>query len=967
MLKPNTKHQEPASTKNPYLQTHNSSFTMTSGIHDKKLFLLDAFALIYRAHFAFAKNPRYNSKGLNTSAVLGFTNTLLEVLHKEKPSHIAVVFDAPVQTLREIDYTAYKANREEMPEDLRTAIPYIKQVIEGFNIPMLQSDGYEADDVIGTLAKKAEQEGFITYMMTPDKDFGQLVSENILIYKPGRGGDPAQILGVKEVCEKFEVSDPLQVIEILGLWGDSVDNIPGIPGIGEKTAKILIKQYGTVENLIAHAHELKGKQQENVINFAEQGLMSKQLATILLDAPVEFDPESLKLDAPNKELLTNLFSELEFRTMAKRLFGEEVTLKQQVTTTANTSNGQMDMFGAANEEEPTEEATPELVELKTIENTPHNYQFIDTAEKRAALINTLLSASHVAFDTETTGLDQHEADLVGMSFSHKKSEGFYVPVASNYDEAKAIVQEFKPFFDNNTIVKIAHNFKYDYAVLNRYGIEISTPFTDTMIMHYLLQPDMKHGMDFLSETYLQYQPVSIETLIGKKGKNQLSMVDLEPERISDYAAEDADITLQLYNLFQQDIEQQATLKYLLTEIELPLTKVLAKMEREGICLDVNALKEFSKELETDLTSLQKSIINMAGTEFNIDSPKQLGEVLFEYMKIDAKVKKTKTGQYSTNEETLLKIQDKHEIIGKILEYRSLKKLKSTYVDALPELVSAKTKRIHTNYMQTVAATGRLSSTNPNLQNIPIRSEKGREIRKAFIPRDSEHIIMAADYSQIELRIIAALSQDESMLEAFNNGEDIHAATAAKVFDVPLAEVSRDMRSKAKMVNFGIIYGISAFGLSQRLNISRTEASEIIKSYFEKYPKIKQYMDNNIAFARDHGYVETIMKRRRYLNDINSANAVMRGYAERNAINAPIQGSAADIIKVAMINIQRELEQQHFQSKMLLQVHDELLFDAKKDELEKLKTVVKHQMETAVKLSVPLTVEVGVGENWLEAH
>jgi DNA polymerase-1 len=944
---------------------------MTSGIHDKKLFLLDAFALIYRAHFAFAKNPRYNSKGLNTSAILGFTNTLLEVLHKEKPTHIAVVFDAPVQTLREIDYNAYKANREEMPEDLRTAIPYIKQVIEGFNIPMLLADGYEADDVIGTLAKKAEQAGFITYMMTPDKDFGQLVSENILIYKPGRGGDPAQILGVKEVCEKFEVTHPEQVIEILGLWGDSVDNIPGIPGIGEKTAKILIKQYGTVENLIAHAHELKGKQQENVINFAEQGLMSKQLATILLDAPVEFDPESLKLDAPNKELLTNLFSELEFRTMAKRLFGEEVTLKQQVTTTTATSNGQMDMFGAADNqsesEHEREEKAPEMVELKTIENTPHNYQFVDTADKRAALINTLLSASHVAFDTETTGLDQHEADLVGMSFSHKKSEGFYVPVSSNYDEAKAIVQAFKPFFESNTIVKIAHNFKYDYAVLSRYGVEINAPFTDTMIMHYLLQPDMKHGMDFLSETYLQYQPVSIETLIGKKGKNQQSMLDLDPERISDYAAEDADITLQLYHLFQQDIEQQATLKHLLNDIELPLTKVLAKMEREGICLDVNALKEFSKELETDLNALQKTIIEMAGTEFNIDSPKQLGDVLFEYMKIDAKVKKTKTGQYSTNEETLLKIQDKHEIIGKILEYRSLKKLKSTYVDALPELVSAKTKRIHTNYMQTVAATGRLSSTNPNLQNIPIRSEKGREIRKAFIPRDSEHIIMAADYSQIELRVIAALSQDESMLEAFNNGEDIHAATAAKVFDVPLAEVSRDMRSKAKTVNFGIIYGISAFGLSQRINISRTEAKDIIEAYFEKYPKIKQYMDTNINFAREHGYVETIMKRRRYLNDINSANAVMRGYAERNAINAPIQGSAADIIKVAMINIQRELEQQHFQSKMLLQVHDELLFDAKKDELEKLKSVVQYQMENAVKLSVPLTVEVGVGENWLEAH
>lgn len=942
---------------------------MTSGIHDKKLFLLDAFALIYRAHFAFAKNPRYNSKGLNTSAILGFTNTLLEVLNKEKPSHIAVVFDAPVQTLREIDYNAYKANREEMPEDLRTAIPYIKQVIEGFNIPMLQSDGYEADDVIGTLAKKAEQEGFITYMMTPDKDFGQLVSENILIYKPGRGGDPAQILGVKEVCEKFEVEHPEQVIEILGLWGDSVDNIPGIPGIGEKTAKILIKKYGTVENLIANAHELKGKQQENVINFAEQGLLSKQLATILLDAPVEFDPESLKLDAPDKEKLTDLFSDLEFRTLAKRIFGDDIALKQTVDSPL--SSGQMDLFGRGENQSEngneSEQTAPELVEIKTIENSPHKYQLIDTKEKRADLLQTLLATEEVAFDTETSGLDQHEVDLVGMSFSCNEGEGYYVNVPQNFEEAKSIVEEFKPLFENTSIVKIAHNFKYDYAVLNRYGVDISAPFTDTMIMHYLLQPDMKHGMDFLSETYLQYQPVSIETLIGKKGKNQLSMVDLEPQRISDYASEDADITLRLYHLFSKEVDKQEALKHLLNDIEMPLSKVLSKMEKEGIRLDVNALKEFSTELEKDISALEKTIIELAGTEFNIDSPKQLGDVLFDYMKIDAKVKKTKTGQYSTNEETLLKIQDKHEIIGKILEYRSLKKLKSTYVDALPELVSAKTKRIHTNYMQTVAATGRLSSTNPNLQNIPIRSEKGREIRKAFIPRDSEHIIMAADYSQIELRVIAALSGDESMIDAFSKGEDIHAATAAKVFDVPLADVTREMRSKAKTVNFGIIYGISAFGLSQRINISRTEAKEIIEAYFEKYPKIKQYMDNNINYAREHGYVETIMKRRRYLNDINSANAVVRGYAERNAINAPIQGSAADIIKVAMINIQRELEQQHFQSKMLLQVHDELLFDAKKDELEKLKSVVKHQMETAVKLSVPLTVEVGVGENWMEAH
>lgn len=926
---------------------------------EKKLFLLDAFALIYRAHFAFAKNPRYSSKGLNTSAILGFTNTLIEIIRKEQPTHLAVVFDYPAQTIREADFSDYKAGREEMPDDIRKAIPYIKKVIEGFNIPILMSEGYEADDVIGTLAKKAEKEGFQTYMMTPDKDFGQLVSENIFMYKPAAYGNPAQVLGIKEVCEKFGVEHPLQVIDILGLWGDAVDNIPGIPGIGEKTSKTLIAKYGSVEGLIEHAHELKGKQKENVINFAEQGLMSKKLATILLDAPVDFVEADLYIEEPSKDVLMELFSELEFRTMAKRIFGEDLSVQQA-------TEGQMDLFGVTSSDDAEENQT-EFKELKMIETVNHNYKLADTTELRKQVLNEMLKAKSIAFDTETTGLDQNTAELVGLCFSSKKGEGYYIPVPENYEEAKAIVQEFKPLFESSAIQKVAQNFKYDYSILSRYHIEIEAPIFDTMIAHYLLQPDMKHGMDLLSETYLGYKPISIQTLIGKKGKNQLSMRDLEPSEIANYAAEDADVTLQLKDVFEPEIKKTKEVENLLYEMEIPLSKVLSKMEREGINLDVKTLNEFSTELGKTLDTLHSSIKEMAGMEFNLDSPRQLGDVLFNHMKIDAKVKKTKTGQYSTNEETLLKIKDKHEIIELILEYRSLKKLKSTYVDALPELVNEKTGRLHTSYMQTVAATGRLSSTNPNLQNIPIRTEKGREIRKAFIPKDENHVLLAADYSQIELRIIAALSKDEHMIKAFTDGEDIHSATASKVFGVELSEVTREMRSKAKMVNFGIIYGISAFGLSQRLGISRTEAKEIIESYFNQYPTIKQYMDDSIEFAKEHGYVETIKERRRYLKDINSGNAIVRGYAERNAINAPIQGSAADIIKIAMINVDKKLLDGNFKSKMLLQVHDELLFDAHKDELEALSKMVKSEMENAVKLSVPLTVEVGVGENWLEAH
>lgn len=927
---------------------------------NKKLFLLDAFALIYRAYFAFGKNHRYNSKGLNTSAMLGFTNTLIEVLQKQKPTHIAVVFDAPGATNREADFADYKAGREAMPEDIRTAIPYIKEIIKAFNIPILLKEGYEADDIIGTMAKHAEQEGFTTYMMTPDKDFGQLVSDHIFIYKPAAYGKPAEVMGVKEVCEKFEVQDPIQVIDILGLWGDAVDNIPGIPGIGEKTSKQLIARYGSVEGLIEHADELKGKQKENVINYAEQGLLSKKLATIILDVPVDYDFNDLKVEEPDEEKITELFAELEFRNLAKKVLGKEI----QIQPAKVQVGGQMDLFGNVQEEVEVEEE-PQQIEQKDISNTKHTYHFVNTAEKRAQLAKDLAAQPSFCFDTETTGLNPFEAAIVGLSISFKEHEAYYIPFSENRTEATAILGEFKAVFEDEKIEKTGQNIKYDLNVLSTYGIRLKGKLFDTMIAHYLIQPDMRHGMDLLSEAYLGYKPVSIETLIGKKGKKQLSMRDVPQEKIVDYACEDADITLQLKNEFEP--KMNVTLKKLMDEIETPLIPVLAAMEREGIKLDVEALNSFSKELDESLLDLSNNITKLAGAEFNIDSPKQLGEILFEKLQIVDKPKKTKTGQYQTSEDVLSKMSGKHEIIPQILEYRTLKKLKSTYVDALPELVNPKDGKIHTSYMQTVAATGRLSSNNPNLQNIPIRSEKGREIRKAFIPRSDEYTLLSADYSQIELRIIAALSGDENMQEAFVKGEDIHTATAAKVFHVKPEEVDREMRSKAKAVNFGIIYGVSAFGLSQNLNISRTEAKEIIDSYFEQYPKLKAYMDNNVVFAKEHGYVETIMQRRRNLKDINSNNAIVRGHAERNAVNAPIQGSAADIIKIAMINIYHEFEQQQLNSKMLLQVHDELVFDVYKSELEKVKNIVKDKMEHAVKLAVPLDVEMNNAENWLLAH
>jgi len=933
---------------------------------NKKLFLLDAFALIYRAYFAFGKNQRYNSKGLNTSAMLGFTNTLIEVLEKQKPTHIAVVFDAPGgASNREEVFTDYKAGREAMPEDIRSAIPYIKKIIEAFNIPMYLLEGYEADDIIGTMAKEAERQGFQTYMMTPDKDFGQLVSENIFMYKPAAYGKPAQTLGIPEVCEKFGVENPLQVIDILGLWGDAVDNIPGIPGIGEKTSKVLIAKYGSVEGLIEHSDELKGKQKENVIEFAEQGLLSKMLATIILDVPVDYDLEDTKIETPDEEKITELFAELEFRNLAKRVLGKEIKIKAAPVPVQ--PGGQMDLFGNVVETsvEQEQEIIEEVVEAKDITNTKHDYHFVQTTEARAKLIADLLKEKSFCFDTETTDLNPFTAEIVGLSIAWKEGEAYYVPFSEDKAEATAHLAEFKALFEDSSIEKVGQNLKYDINVLSKYNIQVKGKLFDTMIAHYLIQPDMRHNMDLLAEAYLGYKTVSIETLIGKKGKKQLTMRDIPQESIVDYACEDADITLQLKNQFEP--KMNTTLKKLMDEIETPLIPVLSAMEKEGINLDVPALAKFSEELEVSVTDLTKKILDLSGEEFNVDSPKQLGEVLFEKMRIVEKAKKTKTGQYSTSEDVLSKLASKHEIVPLILEYRSLKKLKSTYVDALPELVNKEDGKIHTSYMQTVAATGRLSSTNPNLQNIPIRTEKGREIRKAFIPRSDDYTLLAADYSQIELRIIAALSGDENMQEAFVKGEDIHTATAAKVFDVKTEEVDREMRSKAKAVNFGIIYGVSAFGLSQNLNIPRKEAKEIIDTYFEQYPKLKEYMDNNVVLAKEQGYVETIMQRRRNLKDINSANAIVRSHAERNAVNAPIQGSAADIIKIAMINIHTELKKQQLQSKMLLQVHDELVFDVYKPELKQIKMIVKDKMENAVKLAVPLDVEMNAAENWLLAH
>lgn len=926
--------------------------------HDKKLFLLDAFALIYRAHFAFIKNPRINSQGQNTSCALGFTNALIEVIKKEKPTHLSVVFDSPGLTKRAEEFSDYKAHREAMPEDISAMIEPIKEIVRAFNVPILISPGDEADDIIGTIAKQAEQKGFHTYMMTPDKDFAQLVSDKIFMFKPSRGGNPPEIWGIPEVQEKFGVETPDQVIDYLGLVGDSADNIPGIPGVGPVAAKKLIGAYGSVEGILEHVEELKGKQKENFIEFAQQGLDSKKLATIILDVDVEFDEASLVMEEPDTDKIRAIFTQLEFKTLAKRVLGEDIVLGQP-------SEGQLDLFGGPAIESAAIESAG-IDEVRTIEDVKADYQLVDTKQKRKDLLDLLLNQKSVCFDTETTGLDAIDAELVGIAFSFKKETGYYV--VAKEDERTEVVQDFKAFFEDEKIEKIAHNVKYDLKIVEKYGVEVKGPLFDTMIAHYLITPEGKHGMDHLSELYLNYRPISIETLIGKKSKNQGTMLDVDPNQVVDYACEDADITFQLKEIFEPEIKKDH-LENLFYNMEMPLVRVLKDMEMNGINLDVPALEKFSVELEIDITKLEKDIKELAGVQdFNLDSPKQLGEVLFDHMQIDPKAKKTKTGQYKTSEDVLAKLESKHEIIPLILNYRSLRKLKSTYVDTLPLMVNKGTHRVHTSYMQTVAATGRLASNNPNLQNIPIRTEKGREIRKAFISANDKTDLLAADYSQIELRIIAALSEDANMIEAFKNGYDIHAATAAKVFGVAkIEDVTREQRSSAKAVNFGIIYGQSAFGLSQNLGISRKEAKELIDNYWEQYPNIKKYMADSVEFAREHGYVETIMKRRRYLKKIQSANAIERGFAERNAVNAPIQGSAADVIKLAMIRIHEDMKKQKLQSKMLLQVHDELVFDVVDGEKEIMEKLVKEGMEGAVSIAVPLDVDYKFADNWLAAH
>ena len=956
----------------------------------KKLFLLDAMALIYRAHFAFQKTPRISSTGMNTSAVFGFANTLLEVISKEKPTHIGVAFDTPTPTFRHIQFEAYKAQRQAQPEDITIAIPYIKRLCAAMNIPMLIMPGYEADDVIGTIAKRAARvhDDMEIFMMTPDKDYGQLVEERIFMYKPAYMGKGVEVMGVAEICERWGIDDVMKVIDILGLMGDASDNIPGIPGIGEKTAQKLIEEYGSVENLIANVDKLKGKQQENVRNFAEQGLLSKELATIHCEVPVTFDEEDLKMSEVNKELLSLLLDELEFRTLRRRMLGDENspltpdggTVRPNSTQPskpkANSFSGQIDMFsGLATEKQldvfsSTHENQTSNIELQksNIYTTVHQYHLIDTPELRRSLIHFLSLQEAVCFDTETTSVDAVEAELVGMSFAYRAGEGYYIPVPANREEAQAIVDEFKPIFLNEKIEKIAQNIKYDLMVLSQYGVEIKGKTYDTMLAHYIIEPEKRHGMDILAEDFLNYTPVSIEEIIGKKGVKQGNLRDADIEKVKEYAAEDADITLQLRDKLHPILAQNPSAVQLFEEVEMPLTQVLCDIEMEGVKLDIEFLATMSKVLEKDMLEVQTIIFGLAGQDFNINSPKQLGEILFDKLKLDPKAKKTKTGQYMTGEDILTKLEvQNHEIARKILDFRELQKLKSTYVDALPQLISPKTGRIHTSFNQAVTATGRLSSTNPNLQNIPIRTARGREIRKAFIPKNDDFLILSADYSQIELRIMAAFAKDESMIEAFNQGRDIHATTAAKVFNVSLDEVTSDMRRKAKTVNFGIIYGVSAFGLAEQIGVSRTEAKELIDNYWKEFPAIKKYMNDAVIIARDNGYVETILGRRRYLRDINSQNMVERGFAERNAVNAPIQGSAADMIKIAMIKVNDFIKEEKLQSRIILTVHDELVFDVHKSELELMKTKVNELMINAIPFPVKMETGIGVGLNWLEAH
>ena len=948
----------------------------------KRLFLLDAYALIFRGYYAFIKNPRINSKGMDTSAIMGFMNSLMDVIKREKPDHLAVAFDKGGSDYRYEMYQEYKAHRDETPEAIKIAVPYIQQLLQAMHIPIMEKAGFEADDLIGTLAKQAEKEGYQVFMVTPDKDFAQLVSENIFMYKPARMGNDIEIWGIPEVLEKFEIENPLQVIDFLGMMGDAADNIPGLPGVGEKTAKKFLKEYGSLENLLANTHELKGAIKDKIEANAELGLLSKKLATILLDCPVEFNADDFELSKPDIEKTDALFQELEFRQMKTqfdKLFG---TGKEydEIDTNGNdnsndkvqapkkpakkTNEDQFDLFGFTDDD--SDEPKPHSY-YATLENTNHNYTIIQGELGTKLFLQNLMQQTSVCFDTETTGIDALNAELVGMSFAWEKGKAFYVPFPENQEDAQILADKFQPFFENEVIEKIGQNMKYDLKILANYNITVKGKLFDTMIAHYLINPDMRHNMDVLSETYLKYSPKSIETLIGKKGKNQLSMRDVPLEDIKEYAAEDADITLQLKEVFSPILDKAET-KKLFEEIEIPLVPVLAAMESEGINLDVNFLKSMSTEMQKEIDDFEQKIYETAGEKFNLASPKQLGDILFDKLKIGgAKQKKTKTGQYATGEEVLSYLANEHQIVKDILEWRQMVKLQSTYIEALPNQVDKKTHRVHTDYMQTVAATGRLSSNNPNLQNIPIRTERGRQIRKAFIARDENYKLLSADYSQIELRIIAALSGEENMIKAFQNHEDIHRSTAAKVFNVSLDEVTKEQRSNAKTVNFGIIYGVSAFGLSNQTSLSRSESAALIDAYYKTYPKLKSYMSEQVDFARQNGYVQTVLGRRRYLKDINSANAIVRGAAERNAVNAPIQGSAADIIKIAMINIHKKLTSENWKSKMLLQVHDELVFDVHNSEMEKIQPMIKHEMENAIQLAVPLEVELGFGKDWLEAH
>lgn len=919
--------------------------------NSKKLFLLDAYALIYRSYYAFIRNPRFNSKGVNTSAMLGFTNTLVQLLESEEPNYIGVVFDVSAPTFRHEMFPEYKANREEMPEDLRKSIPYIRNIIKAFNIPIIEKEGFEADDVIGTLAQKAQKDGFTTYMMTPDKDYAQLVSEKILMYKPAKAGGAAEVWGMGEVQKNFGIETTEQVIDILGLMGDSADNIPGCPGIGPKTAEKLIAEFGSIDGIYENIDKLKGKQKEKLIEFEEQVRLSRKLATIIQDVPIEFNKKDLTRDDLNKEALKAIFDDLEFKTIAQRLKLSEAPVETVMQGT---------LFA---------EASPEVKPEKkynTIETVPHQYYLVENEMQRASLRAEMAVQEEFCFDTETTGLDTHSSEIVCLSFSFRKHEAFCVTLPTKRDEAQKVMEEFREIFADENITKIGQNIKYDMLMLSNYGIEVKGRLYDTMLAHYLIQPEIKHNLDFLCEIYLNYKKIPTENLIGKKGKNQITMRSVGPEKLRDYACEDADLTLQLKHAIDAELDK-AEVRKLFEELEMPLVPVLVHMENAGVKLNIHELKEYAKVLRKQIIQLEKEIIDLAGEEFNVSSPKQLGPILFEKLKIDTNAKKTKTKQYSTSEEVLVRLVDKHPIVGKVLEFRGLKKLLSTYVEALPQLVNKNTGKIHTSFNQAIAATGRLSSVNPNLQNIPIRDESGREIRKAFIPSDDKHIFLSADYSQIELRIMAALSKDKEMLKAFKEGKDIHSITAAKIYQISESEVTSDMRRKAKTANFGIIYGISAFGLSQRLNIPRTEAKELIDGYFESFPDIKKFMDKQIELARNQGFVQTIKGRKRYLNDINSANAVVRGMAERNAINAPIQGSAADIIKIAMINIYRRFVEKKLKSKMVLQVHDELNFDVLKPELDQIKGIVKTEMENAVEIGVPLTIEMNAANNWLDAH